>query len=113
MAILALSILASSASFADVSWDGTAGAAITIDATANVTGSSVIVFNPSAQVSISGGSAPTSFAVEAVHDAVQGKDVGQKYGMAADSSNVFWISASEAYTATTATNSSPFSSWNK
>lgn len=114
MALLAFGIFTSQSSIAAVSDAKTAGAAIVLDATTNVPGSSVINFNPSAQVSISVSSDTTAFAVAGGHDAVQGKDQGQNYGMASDSSNVFWSNAgTTAYATVSASNSSAFSGWNK
>jgi len=111
MAIMALCFMTSSA-FAAAN-TATAGDALTVTVS-NVTGASDLTFQPSAQVSISCESSATSFAAEAGHDAVQGKDAGQNYGMASDSSTVFWVNAkTTAYDTVSATNSTAFSSWYK
>jgi hypothetical protein len=108
--------MASSASAATTTASATAGAQLVIPvSTTVIPGASNLTFQPSAQVSISASSEQTSFAVESGHDAVQGKEAGQNYGMAADSSNVFWVnSVTEAYGTVAATNSTAFPSpWNR
>ena len=90
MSILALCFMASSAFAAQN--EAEAGAPLTVTvAAASIPGASDLIFQPSSQVSISAYSSKTAFAAEAGHDAVQGKDAGQNYGMASDSSNVYWV----------------------
>lgn len=116
MTILALGLIASSASAAPIYYSGLKGATITITPTALVPGATPLIFNPSAEVNISGGTVTTSFSVMAGHEAVKGKDAGQNYAMAADSNAVFWQKAPATYVAITAnTNSAPFqaATWNR
>lgn len=110
-AILGLSFISSYASA--LTFSGEKGASIVINAT-NVANSSPLRFEPSAQVNMAGGSEATCFAVIGGHDAVKGKEAGQNYGMAADSSNVFWIAAPATFPTTFAdTNSTTISTWNR
>lgn len=115
MAILALCFMASSASAVDATATAGAQLVIAVD-TGVIPGATNLTFQPSSQVSISASSERTNFAVAAGHDAVQGKEAGQNYGMASDSSNVWWISAlATPYAAIDVTNSSYFSAnnWNR
>lgn len=113
MAITVLLFCASMASAANMSQTD-AGGAVTVDAS-NVTGANDVIFQPSSQVNISGASEETSFAAISGHQAVAGKEAGQNYGMAADSSNVFWLAAASTFPTLTDTNSGYFStnSWNR
>ena len=116
MALFALCFMASYASATDAAATGGAALTITVDTSATgIPGASDLVFQPSAQISISVSTVKTSFAATSGHDAVQGKEAGQNYGMASDSSNVFWVSAlTTPYAAIDTTNSSFFGSpWNR
>lgn len=116
MAILALGLIVSSAFAATINFSGSTGASITITPTALVPGAQPLVFNPSSQVNISGGTERTGFAVYTGHEAVKGKDAGQNYGMASDSNDVFWIKAPATYAALSGkTNSTAFTGtgWNR
>jgi len=115
MAILALGFIASTASAVDMV-QGTPGGEVTIAVnTAVIPGGTPVSFQPSAQVNMDGASIRTSFAVMSGHEAVKGKEAGQNYAMAADSSNVFWQAAPATFGTLTATNSTPFNTtaWNR
>ncbi len=117
-AILGLFFIASSVSAATTNWDNssadgpTGAVTIAVDNT-TIPGAEPVVFEPSTQVNISGGSETTSFSAMAGHEAVKGKDAGQNYGMAADSSAVFWIKSPAAYSAVTGTNSTALAGYHK
>lgn len=103
---------------------GNAGEQVTITVnTGLINGAQDVAFDPSAQVLMHGASETTAFSAISGHEAVQGKDAGQNYGMASDSSKVWWISSDPDNTNTlsisntttwTDTNSSSFTGvWNK
>ena len=115
IAIIGLCFIASSAS-AVTNWDNSTSPGSTVTITVDTTvipGGTDLVFQPSAQVNISGGSESGSFATMAGHEGTQGKDSGQNYGMASDSSNVFWVVAPATYTAITAVDSAAFTGYNR
>lgn len=86
---------------------------VTIDTT-NVTDADDISFQASAQVNISGQSSATSFAHGAYHAQVEGKKNGRQFGMAADSSSIFWQEIETTAVATIdATTSAEFTGWIK
>ena len=68
---------------------------ITITAN-NVTDAEDIEFQASAQVNFTGVSSETSFAHAAFHTQVIGKKNGRQFGMAADSSSIWWKDISTA-----------------
>lgn len=114
MAILALGFIASSA-FATSFSQTAAGDAVTMTVdTGLIPGATNVSFQPSAQVNMAGASETTSFALVSGHEAVRGKEAGQNYGMASDSSNVFWIAAPADFPTDFAdTNSTNISGWNR
>jgi hypothetical protein len=81
-----------------MSQDATTGT-VTITAGA-VAGAQSITFDPSTNVQMNGNSMATSFAIGAYHSQALRKASGQAYGMAADSSKMYFqdISDSTAYT---------------
>ena len=83
--------------------------------TTNVPDSDTINFQASAQVNFTGVSSPTSFAHAAYHTQVLGKKNGRQFGMATDSSSVFWndISAAGDLLTVDATTSAEFTDFNK
>lgn len=115
MAILALGFIASSAS-AKVFTQTAPGDAVkmTVDKV-KIPGAADVNFQPSSKVQMAGASQVTSFALISGHEAVRGKEAGQNYGMASDSSNVFWEQAPATFPTFTDSNSGPFqnSPWNR
>ncbi|WP_419174904.1 hypothetical protein [Desulfosediminicola sp.] len=104
-------MIASSANASSVS--GSDGAAVTITAT-SVTGATSLVFQPSAKVNMNGATAATAFGINAWHTGSAGKEKGQRYAMASDSSQIFWqdISSTGTPGAVAGTNASAYSNWN-
>lgn len=78
---------------------GGAGTAVTVVGT-GVAGAQSIVFNPSTNVSMSGNSVATNFAIAGYHTQALRKASGQAYGMGSDSNKMYFqdISNSTAYT---------------
>lgn len=113
LTVISLSIFSFSIDRADAVSLNTDGAQVTI--TAGVTGASDIVFTPSTNVYIRGTSVATSWAAAAWHEQALGKDTGQAYGMAANSSRIAWqnLKTVTAALTFTGTNASAFTSpWN-
>lgn len=115
MAILALGFIASMASATNMNSSSAGGPVAIAVNTTLIPGGTNVTFQPSSQVNIRGTSVRTSFAAISGHEAVKGKAAGQNYGMAADSSNVFWQAAPDTFPSTYAnTNSGGFQSgWNR
>lgn len=88
---------------------------VTVSAT-NVSTADDIVFQASAQVAMSGASEATSFAHAAHHNQALGKKHGRQFGMAADTSTIWWDDIEDGTVLTiTATSYTVFSTagWNK
>lgn len=110
--IATLFLIANMATSADIA-QVDAGDPVTIAVnTAVVAGATNVQFDPSAQVLMHGNSVREAFMAVSGHTSVQGKEAGQNYGMASDSSKVWWESAeTDQITNTstfTATNSAGF-----
>ena len=118
MAILALGFIASSASATNLD-NGTTGGTVTVTVnTTTIPGATNLVFQPSSQVLMRGQSIRTAFAAISGHAAVEGKEAGQHYGMASDSSNVFWQAAETnalptSYATTNSSNFTTANNWNR
>jgi hypothetical protein len=93
--------------------NGSGGAAVEC-ATDNVAGVSTFNFSPSPAVITDGDSFQNKFVIGAVHEQALDNTGGKEYGMAYDSTKVYWfdVSGTDTMEAVTGSDSSIFSSWN-
>ena len=112
LSIIALSMFVTSTVYAAAYTQ--ADNVVTVDAS-TVADADDILFQASAQVNFTGVSEATSFAHAAYHTQVIGKKNGRQFGMAADSSSIFWLDISTAGDLLTvdATTSAEFTDFNK